>query len=263
MTSNIYFITYATHSERLFDLLLESATRNNIKLNVIGMGDKWIGWKKRAEYILNHLENLDDNMIVCHIDGFDSIILSNAEEIYNKFINYYNNKKVVFSSDDSANFLVKYFKLKKFNLCRNHFISAGLYIGYNYYIQHLLKMFINSDHTDDQRFFTLLCDDPNMSDIGIDSDNILFYNYQYFDTSNLNYYNNRLYFKNSDPCIISAPGNINITNILSNFNYKYVQKNNKAGINYIFRNLTGTISFFYVEIMFLISIIFCLYKIIF
>jgi hypothetical protein len=86
ISSKIYFITYATHSERLYDILLKSAERNNIKLNVIGMGDKWIGWKNRAQQILNHLKTLDKNMIICHIDGFDSIILANEEEIYNKFI---------------------------------------------------------------------------------------------------------------------------------------------------------------------------------
>ncbi len=243
---SIYFITYATHSERLFDILLESAKRNNIKLNVIGMGNKWKDWKTRAGEILNHLKKLDNNMIICHIDGFDSIILGTELEIYEKFMTNYSDKKIIFSSDNSNNFFIKYFKLKKFNLCRNNFISAGLYIGYNYYIQKLLTEFINSDESDDQRFFTSLCYNE---EIGID-DNIIFYNYQYFGNK-LIYNNNRLYINENTPCIISAPGGVNITNILNNFGYDYNIKNNQT-IEYFIRNIGGTYKYFYLEIIFII-----------
>jgi len=256
MASNIYFITYATHSERLFDILLESATRNNIKLNVIGMGDKWMGWKNRAQQILNHLKTLDDNMIICHIDGFDSVILSNEQEIYNKFMNNYKDKKIVFSSDNTNNIFIKYFKLRKFTLCRDNFISAGLYIGYNYYIKYLLDLFIKSDETDDQRFFSSLCENDN--GIDIDLKNIIFYNYKYFQNEG-EYKNNRFYTKDSVPCIISAPGGVNITKILANFNYKY-NKRNETSIEYFIRNLPGTIKYFYVEVIIFILLLFFLYK---
>lgn len=255
ISSKIYFITYATHSERLYNILLKSAERNNIKLNVIGMGDKWIGWKNRALQILNHLKTLDKNMIICHIDGFDSIILANEEEIYNKFITNFNKYKVVFSSDDNDNIFIKYYKLKKFTLCKKHFISAGLYIGYNYYIQDLLQHFIESDETDDQRFFSLLCENNN---IGIDTNNIIFYNYQYLEIIG-DYKDNRLHINKNTPCIISAPGDVNISNILNHFGYNY-NRDLYTTILYFYRNCIGTIKFFYTELMFLLFLIFCLYK---
>ncbi len=250
--SNIYFITYATHSERLFNILLESAERNKIKLNVIGMGDIWKGWKNRARQILNHLKTLDDNMIICHIDGFDSVILSNQQEIYNKFMANYKDNKIVFSLDNTNNFLIKFFKLRKFSLCRKEFISAGLYIGYNYYIQHLLDLFIKSDETDDQRFFSSLCKDDNQ--IEIDIQNIIFYNYKYLQNEG-EYKNNRFYIGNSMPCIISAPGGVNIKKILSNFNYKPC-KENDTSIKYYIRNFTGTIKYFYIEIIIIVLLVF-------
>ena len=255
ISSNIYFITYATHSERLYDVLIESAKRNNIKLNVIGMGDKWIGWKNRAQKILDHLKTLDKNMIICHIDGFDSIILANEQEIYNKFITNFKNYKIVFSSDETNNIFMRYFKLKKFTLCRTHFISAGLYIGYNYYIQELLQYFIYSDETDDQRYFSLLCEDNN---IGIDTNNVIFYNYQFFETIG-EYNNNRIYINNNTPSIISAPGDVNITKILKNFGYNYTKENEQT-FEYFGRNFMGTVKFFYVEIIIIIILLLCLYK---
>ena len=212
--NKIYYLTYATHSERLFDLLKESAINNNINLHIIGYGDKWINWKNRAQQILNHIKTLDKNQIICHIDGFDSLILGDDNEIYNKFIDNIGNKKIIFSKDNTTNLIAKYYKLKKFSLCHDVFISAGLYIGYNYYIQELLEKFIDSNVSDDQKFFSSLC--STYDEIGYDINNILFYNYQYFENKfKFIYKNKRLIINNNKPVIISAPGNIKITNILS------------------------------------------------
>jgi len=257
--NDIYFITYATHSERLFPILLDSCKKNNINLNIIGYGDKWINWKNRALNILNHIKTLDPNIIICHIDGFDSIILSNKEEIYEKFKKYYSDKKIVFSLDTTNNIFVRYIKLKKFTLCKNTFISAGLYIGYNYYIQYLLNEFIKSDDYDDQHFFSILCN--NLSDMEIDN-NIIFYNYQYFDSINLKYIDNRLYIDNKMPCIISAPGNVNINNILKKFNYSYLSNNKNNTIEYFIRNNKDILFIFKYEFIILILTIFILYNLV-
>jgi len=141
-------------------------------------------------------------------------------------------------------------------MCKNHFISAGLYIGYNYYIQYLLQEFIESNETDDQRFFSMLC--KNNNDIGIDLDNIIFYNYKYL-IDNGYYKDSRLHVNNNIPSIISAPGGVNITKILNNFGYNYTKENNTT-IEYFARNFMGTIKYFYVEIFFIIILLFCLYK---
>lgn len=251
---SIYFITYATHSERLFDTLLESAKRNAIKLNVIGLGEKWINWKHRAKQILMHLNTINDNMLICHIDGFDSIILGNATELYNKYIEHYSDKKIVFSSDNADNIFVKYFKLKKFSVCRDNFISAGLYMGYNHYVKDLLQKFIDSSETDDQRYFTSLCIDDN--NIGIDN-NILFYNYQYFGKE-LNYYNNRLIVNNMTPVIISAPGNTNIVKVVKHFGYVLNENYDMNTLGYYVKNSTGLCKFFKFEIIVFLILLICI-----
>jgi hypothetical protein len=259
--NNIYYLTYATHSERLFDILLDSAKKNNIKLNVIGFGDKWLGWKNRAQQILNHINKLDKNQIICHIDGFDSIILGSDNELYEKFINNFNNKKIVFSSDNSSNIIVKYYKSKKFSLCNNNFISAGMYIGYNYYVQKILIEFINSNDTDDQRFFSSLCKNDN--NIGYDINNLLFYNYQIFENkNNCKYIDNRIIINNNKPVIVSAPGNVNIQVILTKFGYKSNNFKNINFIDYLIKNSKDDYKYFWKEILFIILILFVLFKLI-
>lgn len=256
--NNIIFLTYATHNERLFNKLIESSKRNNINLNILGYGDKWEGWKKRAEKILLFLNKYDDNQLICHIDGFDSIILGNELELYTKFNKHYKNKKIVFSSDNSNNFYIKYYKMKKFNLCNDNFISAGLFIGYNYYIKKILNEFINSNYSDDQKFFVSLC--HLNDDIGID-DNILFYNFQYLE-NNYKYENNRLIINNNKPVIISAPGNINITKILHNFGYNYDNFKNINPFVYLIKNAKDDYKYFWQEILFILLLIIIIYKLI-
>lgn len=259
--NKIYYLTYATHSERLFDILIESAEKNNINLNTIGFGDKWLGWKNRAQQILNHIKKLDDNQIICHIDGFDSIILGSDNELYEKFINNFYDKKIVFSNDNTSNIIAKYYKLKKFTLCNDIFISAGMYMGYNYYIQKILTEFINSNDVDDQHFFSLLCkDDIN---IGYDANNLLFYNYQYFENkNNYKYKANRIIINNNKPIIISAPGNVDIKDILSRFGYSSNNFKNINSIDYLIKNAKDDYKYFWKEILFIILILFILFKLI-
>ncbi len=258
--NKIYYLTYATHTERLFNLLKKSAINNNINLNIIGYNNKWNGWKDRAQHILNHIKKLDKNQIICHIDGFDSLILGSDDEIYNKFINMIDNKKIIFSIDKPYNSIATFYKIKKFSLCNNVFISAGLYIGYNYYIQELLEKFINSNDNDDQHFYSSLCHTYN--EIGYDTDNELFYNFQHFENkSKLIYENNRLIINNNKPVIVSAPGNTNINNILTNFGYNYnnLKYNN---IKYLIKNIKGDYKYFYFEIIYLIIFIIVIYNLI-
>jgi hypothetical protein len=259
--NKIYYFTFATHSERMFDLLKESAINNNINLNIIGFGNKWKGWKDRAKHILNHIKNLDKNQIICHIDGFDSLILGDDDEMYNKFINIIDDKKMIFSVDKPYNFITEYYKLKKFSLCSDVFISAGLYIGYNYFIQELLEAFIKSKLTDDQRFYSSLCDTNDK--IGYDINNIIFYNYQYFENkSSLIYKNKRLIINNNKPVIISAPGNTKINNILINFGYNYKETFKKNDVEYLVKNVKDDYKYFWREIIIIILFIIILYYLI-
>ena len=68
------FITMATHSERMLPILLESAKKHDIKLEVFGQGTKWINYGNKlyqlTEYINNH--------------PLDNFILFSIYQIYDK-----------------------------------------------------------------------------------------------------------------------------------------------------------------------------------
>uniref|UniRef100_A0A6C0J8K0 PLOD1-3-like GT domain-containing protein n=1 Tax=viral metagenome TaxID=1070528 RepID=A0A6C0J8K0_9ZZZZ len=249
--SNIIFVTFATHKERLFNNLIKSCKKNKVKLNIIGFKKKWKGWKNRAKYILKYLDKFRDNQIICCLDAFDSLVLSNDKELYNKFIKYYKNYNIVFSNDNSNNILIKSFKNKKFSMCKNNFLSAGLFMGYNNSIKNILIDFINSRYEDDQKYFTKLCN--NDDKIVIDLDNRLFYNIQFFESEYTITNKNRVLINNNIPVIISAPGNVNIEKLVNKLGYTYNEHNN---LKYILDYLPGVLYLYKYEIS---IIIICIY----
>ena len=65
----IQVITYATHSEGMFDSLINNSSGVDVK--VLGWGTKWNGFKDKTNATYNYIQTLDDNDIIIIIDGFD------------------------------------------------------------------------------------------------------------------------------------------------------------------------------------------------
>ena len=79
-------ITVATHAERYFDVLKESAERNNIDLVVLGWGEKWKGFTWKFNLLIDYLKSCDDNEIVLFIDGYDVFFIRSEYDIINTFL---------------------------------------------------------------------------------------------------------------------------------------------------------------------------------
>lgn len=255
----LYIITYVTHSEGYFDILKQSSN----DLIILGYGEKWIGFGYKQKQIVEFckLKNPDD--IICCIDGFDSIILSQSKkELLKKYLSY--NKLLIFSkAEPHSNIMQKYFKDKLFGKCNINEnligLNAGMYIGTAASIIECWQGIQDTD--DDQAFATKVCNkynDNNIAinnNIAIDNNNKLFYNYSHLD--NIIIKDNRIVVNKRMPCIISAPGNKNINHILKKLEYSNLPK---IKFNYYRRLLTYS-KIFIPEILFLISIVFILYYI--
>ena len=122
---NIYIVTYATHEEGYFSLLKKSCP----DLIVLGMNTKWNGFYGRVKEIVNFCKTVNENDIICHVDGFDSVVLCNKEKIKEKFLESKSN--ILFSSlRNPSNIIIKYLQDKLFSSCKGEKLNAGLYIGY-------------------------------------------------------------------------------------------------------------------------------------
>ena len=205
MESKLYITTVVTDSTLYFPYLKESIEKNNKKLNIIGINEKWKGFNWRNKKILEFLETLSDNDIVCNIDGYDVICCRNLNSLKDDFIKKKKNKnfKILIGKENGTKLDQEYLD-SVFRKCQNNFICAGTYIGYvkdvKFFIKELLN-YDNNNNSDDQILFTKVCKDhPNY--FCIDENCEFFYNQttclkNILNNKDLCVINNELVYKNN------------------------------------------------------------------
>lgn len=67
--------------------LAKSCAHHNIKLNMVGLGEKYFDFFKN-HCLYRYIKNLNDDEIVCIIDAYDMYVVCSEEEIESKFLWY-------------------------------------------------------------------------------------------------------------------------------------------------------------------------------
>lgn len=151
LTPSIRFVTIATHSERYFPVLKDSATRNSINLEVLGYGQKYTGHNFKDDLMLKYLtENLPEKRAgtdqpydpyIVFVDGFDSILAGTPAEfesllesiIKRQTQQHYYRHQVLVSKDFDPNWrsapFLSYNYWRVFPRAGNHYINAGMFAG--------------------------------------------------------------------------------------------------------------------------------------
>lgn len=199
-----YLYTYVTHNDRYFNSLVDSSKKQNIDIVIRGMGHKWEGYVQRHRELLNFLKTLDKNDIVINVDGFDTIVLCPLEEITRKFKGL--NCDLLFSmTSKNANAFQKYiqWKLGFYGIKAN----AGMFMGYTFKLQEFIEKLLNTGEYNDQIVLNQM---PfgNDTRIKIDTDQKVFCNIS--TTNGLHIQNGKLYYENKQPCLLSAPGCVDL-----------------------------------------------------
>lgn len=186
-------ITYATHSEGLFDELINN--KYEIPIIVLGYGTKWNGFIDKFKKVYKYIKELPDEEIIVFIDGFDTLINQPYNIIKQRFLNL--NSDIVLSKESAifGNYITK----KIFGTCKDNVIAnSGLYMGYNKDIKRLLKYILETNYSnDDQKNLNEACSKSN--NIKIDIEKTLFHNQTYYE---------RYFNKESDSCFIGTPAEI-------------------------------------------------------
>ena len=150
-------IIYATHSYGTFPELIK-----NENVVVLGYGDTWGGFIKKAKTITRYLETLPPEEIVVILDGFDSVIkkTENAEEVFKSM-----NCKVLISKENKGDFfkyipdfIGKYISYKIFGHCKEGIsANSGLIMGYAGYLKIIYDIISTGETDDDQRNLNQAC----------------------------------------------------------------------------------------------------------
>ena len=275
----VKLVTIATHDDGYFKWLKLSCERFNTKLYVIGWGEKWQGFKWKLIKIFEFLKNEDPNELICFTDAYDTLLLRPLNEIeeYYNYINKLTNKKIIVSSEDIKNPLIRVTSKFIFGTCKGIQLNSGNYIGKAKDLLLIINDIINNydlRSNDDQVLFTNYCiNNPNLFYIDNEKDIFLTIQTSLDDVLNFNVKvdNDQVFYNGSKPFIIHANGNSILDNLIKKLNYnidtndtKKIHINHykiiKNKINHFYNYLNNLYNIeIYLIIIFLIVIIF-LYK---
>jgi hypothetical protein len=263
-----HLLTTATHSSGYYPVLIESCKRHNINLQVLGLGKKWDGFTWKFKIMKDHLNLLNDKDICIFVDAFDVIVLKDLSEITNRFLKY--NTPILLSRDSKiTNIIRKYLYNKCFKSCRGTNINSGCYMGYVWALKIMFsKIFEKYEQTrenDDQVLMIDICNDPFFDNyIKMDMNRSIFLNIlcQNILSDNLVITldkNNKLINEYGiEPCIVHAPGNGDMKEIIKAYTFQNIQK--ESFVNGSLSKVPLYIRFFGNEIVVLIIIIVLLIK---
>ena len=202
-------VTYANKSQGMFEKLVNN--NFNQKVTVLGWGTKWNGFGDKYKAMSKHLETKNDDDIVVFVDGFDTKINKNPENVVNLFKSY---ECGVLVSKDPTPFGP--FSRIIFGTCdKNNTANSGLYMGYVKYLKIIINKANEMKCEDDQRNLNDLCKVHNF--IKVDDHEKIFKNIPPTDKD-----------KESNSLFVSYPGTLSPERIkrsiieYTQFNYIHV-----------------------------------------
>ena len=128
--------TYGAGDINRFKNLRDSSSLCGLKINYITQ-PVWNGFYDKTKHILNIIKDLQDDTVICVIDGYDMLAMAPEEEILDKFFS----KKcdILFGAELNCwpgEFLERYDRSEQSTNYR--FINGGGYIGYKKAVYSLL-----------------------------------------------------------------------------------------------------------------------------
>jgi hypothetical protein len=244
-------VTIATKNERYYPYLKLSAERNGYELVTLGWGEKWQGFVWKFEIMKEYLRSLNENEIVCFVDGYDVIILQDVNVLEKNFndITFGDKSKIVLALEKETDSYLgnlitstwtNFFSYK----CNNKLINSGTYIGYSSTLldtfNSICKEFECKHDSDDQVLLQKYC--AKRSDRFIfDTESNLFLTMPDLmkpissNTNDIVIENKILTFKvNIKPCIFHAPAFTDIDDLIKDLGYDTTifKARNESKLNY-------------------------------
>ena len=173
----VHILTYATHSEGMYEQMLKDAKTFRMQIKTLGWGEKWKGYYGKLKAVYKEINKYNPEDIVVVVDGFDTRINQSVDSLVTLYLKHYPFKSV-FSKDPSynmvpyvPNFVDHYVRARIFGNCT---VNAGGYMGRVSDIKSIVLKAINLEKScngDDQLAFCKL-----QSDLVIDERRLIFKN---------------------------------------------------------------------------------------
>lgn len=228
----LHVLTVANKSKYYYPYLVDSVKRNNNNLITLGLNKKWGGFNTKFKLMNEALEELNDDDIVCFVDGFDVICVRNLNELTNEFLKIKNREKckIIAGHDNIKNIFIQiisslYFTKKN----GSTIINSGTYIGYVKDIKKFLSYVLSQDNdelaNDQVLMNTYNKLHPNEIYIDINTEIFLtIVNPVHSIKKFTQIKDNIVYSNNNKPFFIHSAGNGYMNDILEELDYKVDSK---------------------------------------
>ena len=140
-------LTYATHSEGLYDRLVKDVPW----VQVGGWGRQWKGFLQKFEYVLDFARECEPSHVLIFVDGFDTEVAGCPEEAVNRFLDM--GVPFLVSSLGAETLLPSLLQRRVFGCGSDQCANTGLYMGYADAVRQVLEAALSMEHAhgDDQR----------------------------------------------------------------------------------------------------------------
>jgi hypothetical protein len=248
----LHLVTIATHSQGYLPILEKQIKDKNLSLVKLGEGKKYIGHFMKDLEMISYLktDKVKDDDIIVFVDGFDTLLLSDIDEIIDKFKSF--DCKLLLSVENVGG--LQFIHSAVFQKVNGKFINTGIYMGYAKFLREFLEDMYSKDFDkkSNQKTWANYLDNNNKNkfiDIKLDIDSEIFLNYSFTTTNHIKYRNKRVVIKKEKkeffPCFIQGNGGEDLSKVIKltgyqdydihkdNRTFKVIENNLKA-IFYIY-----------------------------
>ena len=223
--TKLHIVTVATSDEFYFKYLVKSCHANGTELKVLGWGEKFEGFNWKYIKMIEYLQTINSNNIVCFVDGYDVICTRNLNELNSEFekIKKITNSKIIVSHGNNLNETLMTFYFGK---CNDKLLNSGIYIGNAGDLLEILKEInqLNSDSdADDQVLLTNYCKMyPKKIYVDIDNDLFLSMSRPLQEISDfVTVDQNVVSYNDKNPFFVHAQGGGYLDKLIINLGYDY------------------------------------------
>lgn len=224
-----HLATVATHSERYLPVLEKQAEDKGVKLVKLGLDKKYIGHYMKDLEMIEYLKTIDKNDIVAFVDGFDSLMLADVEEVLTKFKNQ--NCELLMSVENIGK--LSFIHATVFERVQGYYLNTGLYMGRAGFLLSFLQDMYSQDYNKKSNqktwcsYLFKLESEKKLDGIKLDEKSEVFLNHSFTTSNNLKFKkeDKRIHITGDvKPCFIQGNGCEDMTYIINGTGYKDVNK---------------------------------------
>jgi len=215
--SEVHLVTVATYSTGYLPVLEQQAKEKGLNLVKLGMGKEYTGHFMKDLEMKEYLKTVNENDIVIFVDGFDSLMLGDVDEVIDKFKKM--DGKLVLSVENVG--FLSFIHAAIFERVLGKYINTGLYMGEAKFLLNFLEDIYSKDDLNRESNQVNWCNhlhklqrEGKLDGIKLDKDSDIFLNHSFTTSNHPKIKDKRIELKGHQPCFVQGNGREDMSHIV-------------------------------------------------